>query len=194
LKIGIISDTHDDVENVQSAIEIFNTEKVTHVIHAGDYIFPGIILEFKKLEAKLIGVLGNNDGERVHLLKNFLNIGAELKGELGEIELGGVLFGIYHGTDEQLKRKLVDSGKYDVIITGHTHRIETPSVHNNTINLNDEKKQDGNKIHKNGGPTLVLNPGTAHRKVDTISGAFKEGGLIIFDTETMDYKFVNLPR
>jgi putative phosphoesterase len=194
LKIGIISDTHDDVENVQSAIEIFNTEKVTHVIHAGDYIFPGIVLEFKKLEAKLIGVLGNNDGERVHLLKNFLSIGAELKGELGEVELGGVLFGIYHGTDEQLKRKLVDSGKYDVIITGHTHRIETPSVHNNTINLNDEKKQDGNKIHKNGGPTLVLNPGTAHRKVDTISGAFKEGGLIIFDTETMDYKFVNLPR
>lgn len=194
MKIGIISDTHDDVENVQSAIEIFNTEKVTHVIHAGDYIFPGIVLEFKKLEAKLIGVLGNNDGERVHLLKNFLSIGAELKGELGEVELGGVLFGIYHGTDEQLKRKLVDSGKYDVIITGHTHRIETPSVHNNTINLNDEKKQDGNKIHKNGGPTLVLNPGTAHRKVDTISGAFKEGGLIIFDTETMDYKFVNLPR
>jgi uncharacterized protein len=194
LKIGIISDTHDDVENVQSAIEIFNTEKVTHVIHAGDYIFPGIVLEFKKLEAKLIGVLGNNDGERVHLLKNFLSIGAELKGELGEVELGGVLFGIYHGTDEQLKRKLVDSGKYDVIITGHTHRIEMPSVHNNTINLNDEKKQDGNKIHKNGGPTLVLNPGTAHRKVDTISGAFKEGGLIIFNTETMDYKFVNLPR
>jgi uncharacterized protein len=194
LKIGIISDTHDDVENVQSAIEIFNTEKVTHVIHAGDYIFPGIVLEFKKLEAKLIGVLGNNDGERVHLLKNFLSIGAELKGELGEVELDGVLFGIYHGTDEQLKRKLVDSGKYDVIITGHTHRIEMPSVHNNTINLNDEKKQDGNKIHKNGGPTLVLNPGTAHRKVDTISDAFKEGGLIIFDTETMDYKFVNLPR
>ena len=193
MKIGIISDTHDDVENVQSAIEIFNTEKVTHVIHAGDYIFPGIVLEFKKLEAKLIGVLGNNDGERVHLLKNFLSIGAELKGELGEVELGGVLFGIYHGTDEQLKRKLVDSGKYDVIITGHTHRIETPSVHA-TINPNDEKKQDGNKIHKNGGPTLVLNPGTAHRKVDTISGAFKEGGLIIFDTETMDYKFVNLPR
>jgi uncharacterized protein len=194
LKIGIISDTHDDVENVQSAIEIFNTEKVTHVIHAGDYIFPGIVLEFKKSDAKLIGVLGNNDGERVHLLKNFLSIGAELKGELGEVELGGVLFGIYHGTDEQLKRKLVDSGKYDVIITGHTHRIEMPSVHNNTINLNDEKKQDGNKIHKNRGPTLVLNPGTAHRKVDTISGAFKEGGLIIFNTETMDYKFVNLPR
>jgi uncharacterized protein len=194
LKIGIISDTHDDVENVQSAIEIFNTEKVTHVIHAGDYIFPGIVLEFKKLDAKFIGVLGNNDGERVHLLKNFLAIGGELKGELGEVELDGVIFGIYHGTDEQLKKKLVDSGKYDVIITGHTHRIEIPSVHSTTINPNDEKQQDGNKIHKNGGQTLVLNPGTAHRKIDTISGAFIEGGIIIFDTENKDYKFVNLPR
>lgn len=193
MKIGIISDTHDDVENVQSAIEIFNTEKVTHVIHAGDYIFPGIVLEFKKLDAKLIGVLGNNDGERVHLLKNFLSIGGELKGELGEVVLDGVLFGIYHGTDEQIKKKLVDSGKYDVVITGHTHRIEMPSAYS-TIKTNDEKQQDGNKIQKNGGTTLVLNPGTAHRKVDTISGAFKEGGLIIFDTETKGYKFVSLPR
>lgn len=194
MKIGIISDTHDDVENVQSAIEIFNTEKVTHVIHAGDYIFPGIVLEFKKLDAKLIGVLGNNDGERVHLLKNFLAIGGELKGELGEVVLDGVLFGIYHGTDEQIKKKLVESGKYDVVITGHTHRIEMPSVYS-TINTNDEKQQDEKKnIHKNGGPTLVLNPGTAHRKIDTLSGAFKEGGLIIFDTETKGYKFVNLPR
>lgn len=194
MKIGIISDTHDDVENVQSAIEIFNTEKVTHVIHAGDYIFPGIVLEFKKLDAKLIGVLGNNDGERVHLLKNFLAIGGELKGELGEVVLDGVLFGIYHGTDEQIKKKLVDSGKYDVVITGHTHRIEMPSVYS-TINTNDEKQQEEKKnIHKNGGSTLVLNPGTAHRKIDTLSGAFKEGGLIIFDTETKGYKFVNLPR
>jgi putative phosphoesterase len=129
LRIGIISDTHDDVENVQSAIEIFNTENVKYVIHAGDYVFPGIVLEFEKLDAKLIGVLGNNDGERVHLLKNFLTIGGELKGELGEVELDGVIFGIYHGTDEQLKTKLVDSGKYDFVITGHTHRIEIPSVY-----------------------------------------------------------------
>jgi putative phosphoesterase len=191
LRIGIISDTHDDVENVQSAIEIFNTENVKYVIHAGDYVFPGIVLEFEKLDAKLIGVLGNNDGERVHLLKNFLTIGGELKGELGEVELDGVIFGIYHGTDEQLKTKLVDSGKYDFVITGHTHRIEIPSVYS-ALNSKD-KKQYPNKTNQNRRQTLVLNPGSAHRKVDSISGAFKEGGVIIFDTETNDYKFVNLP-
>ena len=193
MKIGIISDTHDDVENVQSAIQLFNTENVELVIHAGDYIFPGIVLEFKKLDAKLIGVLGNNDGERVHLLKNFLSIGAELKGELGEIEVDGLVFGIYHGTDEQLKMNLVNCGKYDIIVTGHTHRIEMSPVYSAT-GSRDEKKQHEKKVHQNRKRILVLNPGTAHRKVDSISGAFKEGGVIIFDTESMGYKFVNLSR
>lgn len=83
MKLGIISDTHDDVNNVREAIEIFNREGVQYVIHAGDYVFPGIVMEFKRLNAKLIGVLGNNDGEKGHLLKSFLEIGGELKGELG---------------------------------------------------------------------------------------------------------------
>ena len=191
MKIGIISDTHDDIENVQRAIEIFNTERVEYVIHAGDYIFPGIVIEFKKLNAKLIGVLGNNDGEKVHLLKNFLNIGGELKGEIGEIELDGLSFGIYHGTDKEVKEKLVNSRKYDIIISGHTHRLEMPSLSSSTNNKN--SKHQGNNINRKRGPTLVLNPGTAHKKVESISGAFKEGGIIIFNTQTEDYKFVDLP-
>ena len=181
--VGIISDTHDDVENVQRAIEIFNSEGVDYVIHAGDYIFPGIVKEFERSKAKLIGVLGNNDGERVHLLKNFLDIGAELMGEIGEREIGGLMFGIYHGTAKEVKEQLIKSRKYDVLIYGHTHKKELP--------LNVPKQQYEN----NGGKksTIVLNPGTAHKKVESISGAFKEGGIIVFDTQTKESKFIDLP-
>lgn len=194
MKIGIISDTHDDIENVQRAIELLNTERVEYVIHAGDYIFPGIVIEFKKLNAKLIGVLGNNDGEKVHLLKNFLNIGGELKGEIGEIELDGLIFGIYHGTDKEVKEKLINSRKYDIIISGHTHKIEPPSLPSATNNRNEKQSRNSNNNnHGRRGPTLVLNPGTAHKKVESISGAFKEGGIIIFNTQTKEYKFVDLP-
>ena len=70
--VGIISDTHDDIMNVRRAIEIFNAEGVDSVIHAGDYVFPGVVKEFEKLNAKLIGVLGNNDGEKYIYLKTFL--------------------------------------------------------------------------------------------------------------------------
>jgi putative phosphoesterase len=192
LRIGIIADTHDDIENVQRAIEIFNAEKVEYVIHAGDYIFPGIVIEFKKLNGKLIGVLGNNDGEKVHLLKNFLNIGGELKGEIGEIELDGLSFGIYHGTDKEVKERLVNSQKYDVIISGHTHKLELPPPVYDTPD-NEKKEQHESNAQAKKESTLVLNPGSAHKKIESISGAFKEGGIIIFNTQTKQYKFVDLP-
>ncbi len=65
MKIGVISDTHDDIENVQEGINIFNKNEVNLVIHAGDYTSPGVIQEFQKLRSKLIGVLGNNDSEKM---------------------------------------------------------------------------------------------------------------------------------
>jgi len=178
MKIGIISDTHDDIENVQRAIDIFNADGVHYVIHAGDYVFPGIITEFSKLNARLVGVLGNNDGERVHLLKNFMEIGGELKGEFGEVEVSGLRFGIYHGTDIEIKERLVNSGRYDIIICGHSHKREPTRL---------------NGKYKNNVKTLVLNPGTAHKKVASVSGAFSEGGIIILDTSTKKYRFIDLP-
>jgi putative phosphoesterase len=178
MKIGIISDTHDDIENVQRAIEIFNAEGVDYVIHAGDYVFPGVVKEFEKLNAKLIGVLGNNDGENVHLLKNFLEVNGDLRGELGKIEVDGLKVGIYHGTSKELKEWLINSGEYDILVCGHTHTKEPL--------LNSYGKYEKN------GKTLVLNPGTAHKKVASLSGAFKEGGIIIFDILTKEYKFIDL--
>jgi putative phosphoesterase len=178
MKVGIISDTHDDIENVQRAIEIFNAEGVDYVIHAGDYVFPGVVKEFEKLHAKLIGVLGNNDGENIYLLKNFLEVNGDLMGELGQIEADGLKFGIYHGTSKEIKDWLIKSGEYDILVCGHTHTKE-PS-------LNSDGK------YENNGKTLVLNPGTAHKKVASLSGAFKEGGIIIFDIRTKEYKFIDL--
>jgi uncharacterized protein len=50
MRIGIISDTHDDIENVQRAIDLFGREEVKLIIHAGDFVFPGVIDEFKNLK------------------------------------------------------------------------------------------------------------------------------------------------
>jgi uncharacterized protein len=179
MRLGIISDTHDDVENVRNAITIFNRQDVECVIHAGDYVFPGIVKEFGKLNGKLIGVLGNNDGEKGHLLKNFLDVGGELKGELGEVQIGDLKIGIYHGTSGEIKDLLVRSGKYNIIVCGHTHKREPSGIFQGK--------------YQNDGSTLVLNPGTAHRKVESLSGAFLEGGVIIFDTETKEYTYIDLP-
>ena len=47
MKIGIISDTHDDVDNTNKAIDIFKENDVKAVIHAGDIISPPIIVGSK---------------------------------------------------------------------------------------------------------------------------------------------------
>ncbi len=179
MKIGILSDTHDDIENVQEAIQIFNKNKVEYVIHAGDYIFPGIIKEFTKLDSKLIGVLGNNDGERNGILKSFIDIKGELKGEIGEIEIDGIRFGIYHGTDREIKESIIRSQKYDILICGHTHKREPQ----NSGTLENNKD------------TFILNPGSAHRKSISLSESFTDiGRIILFDTQSKIYEFVELSK
>jgi uncharacterized protein len=171
MNIGIISDTHDDLSNLKNAIRTFNERKVSYVIHAGDYVFPGVVKEFKNFNGKLVGVLGNNDGEKFGLLKNFQEIGGELHGEFGDLELGGLRIAIYHGTNNKLTDAIIASRIYDLVICGHTH----------------QKRDD--KI----GNTLVLNPGCAHNNFPNMDGMIEtEPSVIIFNTSNKSYQFVRL--
>lgn len=171
MDIGIISDTHDDVSNLKIAVSVFNERKVSYVIHAGDYVYPGVVKEFKNFNWKLIGVLGNNDGEKIGLLKNFHEIGGELFGEFGDLELDGLRIAIYHGTNNKLTEAIIASKLYDLVVCGHSHL----------------KRDD--KI----GNTLVLIPGCAYNDFPNINGVIeKEPSIIIFNTSNKSYRFVRL--
>tara|TARA_B100001146_G_scaffold77794_1_gene68962 strand:- start:398 stop:589 length:192 start_codon:yes stop_codon:yes gene_type:complete len=54
MKIGILSDTHDDIDNTNKAIDIFQENDVKAVIHAGDIISPPVITEFYRLTEKVL--------------------------------------------------------------------------------------------------------------------------------------------
>jgi predicted phosphodiesterase len=43
MKIGLISDTHDNIQNIQNAISLFNDKHVSFVIHAGDRVSPEVV-------------------------------------------------------------------------------------------------------------------------------------------------------
>jgi len=171
MKIGIISDTHDDLLSLKSAIKIFNETKVKYVIHAGDYVFPGVVKEFKHLNAKLVGVLGNNDGEKIGLSRNFQEIGGELHGEFCNLELENLKIAIYHGTSKEMTDAIISSQLYNLVIHGHTHKKR------------DEKIRD----------VLVLNPGCAHRDFPNVDGEIEtEPSVILFDTTKISYQFIRL--
>lgn len=159
--IGIISDSHDHVPHIRQAASIFKKHEVDMVLHAGDYCSPFTIPPFDGLPLK--GVFGNNDGDRYLLMQKFSEIGAELVGEFAELSVGGQFLALYHGSYAGITQSLVESGRYEVVIHGHTHQAKS--------------KQVGN--------TLVVNPGSAH-------GFEEEATIALLDTESLKPSFITL--
>ncbi len=135
--IGIISDSHDNMDAIRKAVKFFNNNEVKAVLHAGDLISPFTAKAFKELNSKLYFVFGNNDGDKLMLTKRFEEIGAVSCGDFGDLTIGSLHIALLHGKDEAIVKAIASSGNYDLVIRGHTH---DPSV-------------------KNVGGTLVINPG-----------------------------------
>ncbi len=159
--IGIISDSHDHVDNIRKAVEIFKARGVDLVIHAGDIVSPPALKLFDGL--RLAGIFGNNDGEKAGLTKVFSTMGAKLGGDFLSLDDAGLSIAVYHGTEPGLTSALVECGKYDVVISGHTHKIVNDRV----------------------GNTLVLNPGSAH-------GFGKDATAMVLDTDGLVVEIVRL--
>jgi len=124
MKIGIMSDTHDRLDAVDKAIDLFNREGVKHVLHAGDLVSPFVAPKFAKLKAKLHIVWGNNEGDREFIRVKFGEIGVTPLGNFAALELGGKKIALLHGTHEDVVNSLVKCGSYDVVVRGHNHRAE----------------------------------------------------------------------
>jgi uncharacterized protein len=165
VKIGLISDTHDNFRTIEGAVRIFGEKGIEYIIHAGDITTPEAVEAFAGL--KMIGVLGNNDLDKKGLTSAFEKIGGELRGEICEIEEDDLLIGVYHGTDFRKRDALIQSGKYDVVVYGHTHKIDNKIV----------------------GNTMVINPGTAN-------GWFfgYKATAAVFDTLSKECDFIDLSQ
>lgn len=126
--IGIISDSHDNINAIRKAVELFNGKKVKAVLHAGDLVSPFTARAFKELESKLYFVFGNNDGDKVTLTKRFEEIGATSCGDFGDLIIDGLHIALLHGTNEIFVKALAKSGEFDVVVRGHTHEPDVKII------------------------------------------------------------------
>ncbi|MEL9991251.1 MAG: metallophosphoesterase [Thermoproteus sp.] len=136
--IGVISDTHDDWVAIRNAGRAFREAGAAYVIHAGDWTSPFSMLKLRRAlgdGVKVVTVFGNNDGDRYNFAKRALEAKVEILGEAGLVEVGGRHIGVYHGTSELLVEAAARSGMFDVLIYGHTHKVDVRRV-NGTLLLN----------------------------------------------------------
>lgn len=120
--IGILSDTHNDIEMTEKALEVFRDRQVEFVIHAGDLTSPRMLRLFEGMECRF--VLGNGDLDVEILNEESKKYGFGDIDYFCTFELGGKAFMVFHGNDVPLFREAVASGKYDYIVKGHTHCFE----------------------------------------------------------------------
>ncbi len=157
--IGIISDTHDDMSAIRKAVDYLNSENVSHVIHAGDLVSPFTFEIFSELRCGLTAIFGNNDGDKI-LLKQ--KSGGDIHHQPLILTFDGKKVVVVHEPD--LADALSDSGHFQIVVHGHTHR---PDI---------RKKGD----------VLIINPGKVARlhKGDST--------LALLDTEAMQARIVQI--
>ncbi|MBI5419728.1 MAG: metallophosphoesterase [Deltaproteobacteria bacterium] len=124
MKIGILSDSHDNRETAADALALFISENVQTILHLGDVCQPLVLEPFRFAGIPLIGVFGNNDGNRQGLQQvsmNGFHPGPHI------LTLDGRKILMAHIFDE-LQREIGEGGKFDLILFGHTHRPLTMRV------------------------------------------------------------------
>ena len=75
MRIGVVSDTHNNLKSVAEIVSIFNEEKVEKVVHTGDITQSKTVKAFSELKMPLYGVYGNNDLELESLTESVANLG-----------------------------------------------------------------------------------------------------------------------
>lgn len=113
MKIGIISDSHDNLFAVAAAVDAFKERGAEALIHAGDFVAPFAVKGFLKLDVPIVAVFGNCDGEHRAISELLLGVVAGARHET----LGGVKFTIVHALD-----RLGKGRRGDVVVCGHTHK------------------------------------------------------------------------
>lgn len=128
MKIGIISDVHDNLRYLNEAIKFFNKERIELLVHYGDWCAAFTMRPFTMLKCPIKGILGNGDPDIQKFLYQLQNLeilkGLELDLSFRFLDftIEGVRFGAFHGDDESLNNFLIESQMLDVLCLAHNHK------------------------------------------------------------------------
>jgi putative phosphoesterase len=135
MHIGLISDTHDNEQTLDTAVTYFRQAQVQTVLHAGDVTSA---FTLKSLEGFDVWIArGNMDHDPKLAAAVAERFGAERLARVHQLSFNGARIAMIHGDIWPRIETLIRAATYDYIIHGHTHVPNDETV----------------------GPTRVINPG-----------------------------------
>lgn len=137
--LGVVSDTHGQVEFARQAVRMLEAFAVEQVLHCGDIGSPAIVGLFAAWPTHF--VFGNVDYDRDVLRSAITAAKQSCHETFAELEFAGRRIAMLHGDDVRRLNETIASGRFHLVCHGHTH---VPRV-------------------ERAGDTLVLNPGALHR-------------------------------
>jgi len=156
MKIAILSDVHDNLVKLRSALTLVRDRSAEVVICCGDLCSPFVAKEMGQgFSGPVHIVFGNNDGDRFRIAANAAKYPhLHLHGEYVELSIAGRTFSVNHF--DNIGRALARGQQFDVVCFGHNHRFEVSSQ----------------------GRTLVVNPGEVY------GGLTGQSTFVVYDTVT----------
>jgi len=122
MKVAVISDIHENFHNLILALKEIEDRKADCIICLGDLINAGIAKVLSIQSVPVYMIWGNNDGEKVDIVKTAYRDNSNLKVSLNVydfLELDGRNVFVSHYDD--LARPMAKSGMYDAVFYGHNH-------------------------------------------------------------------------
>ena len=139
MRLGIISDTHGQLELTRPAVRMFESLEVDAVLHCGDIGSLAVVELFAAWPTHF--VFGNCDYDHAEFTAAIRRAGQTCHGLFGDLDFDGVRVALLHSHERRRFRNTIDSGDYRLVCYGHTH-----------VAAIDRR-----------GETTVLNPGAIYR-------------------------------
>jgi putative phosphoesterase len=120
MRIGIVSDSHDDLHNLELALDVLRAAEVTRVLHCGDLCGPAAV---ELLSNFNVWIARGNMDRHPELEQTILEtIGSGRLADIHRLTLDGHSVAMVHGHQESRLRRLINTGEHAYVFHGHTHR------------------------------------------------------------------------
>ncbi len=134
--VAVISDIHENFHNLILSLEDMNAKGIEKILCLGDLMNAGIAKILAAQEIPTYMIWGNNDGEKVDIMRASYREDSNLEVSLNTydfLEIEDRLIFISHYNN--LAAPMAQSGLYDAVFYGHNHLQKKETV-NDTLMVN----------------------------------------------------------